>query len=387
MLRQIAAVTLLNIKSLPSRLWSSLVIVVGMTAVIAVLISMLCFSTGYVEAEMKAGDPGRALILANGLELEDASRLSREQVSTILDAPGIRKDVDGAPLGEGELYIDPPAFRKNGMPSFVAIHGLGPKGLRLRPELKLIAGRFFRSGAQELMVGKSAQDQLAGMRIGDKVILPDGTWPIVGVFSTGGGAFDGELIADRDTLMSAVRSGDFNSVMARLDDAPDAMARLKSALAGSPVLPVMAERQSEYYEHLSADDRVLFTTVAYMTGGIMALGAMFGALNIMLGAVRARRQEIGTLRALGFGALPVATSVVSECLLLALTGTLIGSAIAWLMFNGAQKAVWDSLFDLKVTPGLIGLGIVWALVIALLGSLPPAIRAARLPITEALRAN
>ena len=119
----------------------------------------------------------------------------------------------------------------------------------------------------------------------------------------------------------------------------------------------------------------------------MALGAMFGALNIMVGAVRARRQEIGTLRALGFGALPVAVSVVSECLLLALTGTLIGSAIAWLMFNGAQKAYWDSLFDLKVTPGLIGLGIAWALAIALLGSLAPAIRAARLPIVEALRAT
>jgi putative ABC transport system permease protein len=123
-----------------------------------------------------------------------------------------------------------------------------------------------------------------------------------------------------------------------------------------------------------------------MTGGIMALGAMIGALNIMVGVVNARRQEIGTLRVLGFGALPVAVSVVSECLLLALTGTLIGSATAWLLFNGSQEAYWDTLFDLKVTPGLIGLGLAWALAIALLGSLAPAIRAARLPIVEALRA-
>jgi putative ABC transport system permease protein len=348
---------------------------------------MLSFSTGYVENEMKAGDPGRALILANGLELEDASRLSRDQVAGILDAPGIRKDADGAPLAEGEVYIDPPAFRKNGIPTFLAIHGLGSKGLKLRPELKLIAGRLFRPGAEELVVGKSAQDQLAGVQIGDKVILPNGTWPVVGVFSTGGGAFDGELIADRDTLMSAAQRGDFNSVMARLEDAPDAMDRLKAALAANLALPVIAERQSEYYEHLSADDRILFNAVAYMTGAIMALGAMFGALNIMLGAVRARRQEIGTLRALGFGALPVAVSVVSECLLLALTGTLIGCAIAWIMFNGAQGAVWDSLFDLRVTPDLMGLGILWALAIALLGSLAPAVRAARLPIVEALRAT
>jgi putative ABC transport system permease protein len=387
MWRQIAAVTLLNIKNLHSRLWSSLVIVVGMTCVIAVLLSMLSLTAGWREAEMKAGDQGRALILANGLEYEDASRLSRDEVATILDTPGIGRDDDGTPLAEGELYIDPPGLRKNGIPTSVAIHGLGPKGLKLRPELKLIAGRLFRPGAQELMVGKSAQDQLAGVQIGDKVILPNGTWPVVGVFSTGGGTFDGELIADRDTLMGAMRRDHFNSVLARLDDSPDAMHRLKAALAANPALAVMAERQSEYFEHIWAGERILFNAVAYMTGGIMALGATLGALNIMLGAVRARRQEIGTLRALGFGALPVAVSVVSECLLLALTGTLIGSAIAWLMFNGAQKAIYDSLFNLKVTPGLIGLGITWSLAIALLGSLAPAVRAARLPIVEALRAT
>ena len=334
------------------------------------------------------GDPGRAFILENGPEIEDASRLSRDTASAILDAPGIRKDADGAPLAEGELAIEAPAIRKNGIPSFLTIEGLGPKGLRLRPELKLIAGRMFRPGAQELVVGKSAQDQLAGVQIGDKVILPNGTWPVVGVFSTGGGTFDGELIADRDTLMSAMRRGDFNSVLARLDDAPDAMDKLKAALAANPALQVMAERQSEYYTKISADyGGALFDTIAYMTGGIMALGAMFGALKIMLGAVRARRQEIGTLRALGFRAVPVAVSVVSECLLLALTGTLIGSAIAWLMFDGVQEADWDMLFDLKVTPGLIGLGMLWALAIALLGSLAPAIRAARLPIVDVLRAR
>jgi putative ABC transport system permease protein len=387
MLRQIAAVTLLNIKSLHSRLWSSLVIVVGMTVVIAVLISMLSFNRGYVEAEMKAGDPGRAFILENGPEIEDASRLSRDTVAAILDMPGIRKDADGAPLAEGELSIQAPAIRKNGIPSFLTIQGLGSKGLPLRPELKLIAGRMFRPGAQELVVGQSAQDQLAGLKIGDKVILPGGAWPVVGVFSTGGGMFDGQLIADRDTLMGPMRRGDFNSVLARLDDAPDAMDKLKAALAANPALQVMVERQSEYYKKISADyGGALFDTIAYMTGGIMALGAMFGALKIMLGAVSARRQEIGTLRALGFGALPVAVSVVSECLLLALIGTLIGSAIAWLMFDGVHEADWDMLFDLKVTPGLIGLGITWSLAIALLGSLAPAIRAARLPIVEALRA-
>jgi putative ABC transport system permease protein len=386
MLEQIVAVTLLNIKSLRGRLWSSLVIVVGMACVITVLISMLSLDAGYVESEMKAGDPGRALILAEGQEIEEASSLTRDQAAIIMDAPGIRKDADGTPLAEGEVLISPPAFRKTGIWTYGTIEGFGPKGLKLRPEIKLTAGRMFRAGAQELIVGSAAQGQLAGMQIGDKVILPNGTWPIVGVFSNGGDITEGELIADRDTLWGAMRRDDFNSVLARLDAAPDAMDKLKAALAANRALPVMAERQSEYYDHLSAGDRALLTAVPYTTGGIRALGAMFGALNIMYGAVRARQQEIGTLRALGFGALPVAVSVVSECLLLALTGTLIGSAIAWLLFNGSQTAYYDTLFDLKVTPGLIGLGIAWALAIALLGSLAPAIRAVRLPIVEALRA-
>ena len=276
-------------------------------------------------------------------------------------------------------------MRKTGVPTYLTIHGFGPKGFALRPEIKIVAGRMVRPGAQEIMVGKPAQDQLAGMQIGDKVILPNGVWPVVGVFSAGGDPLEAELLADRDTLMNSVKRDDFTIVIARLESL-DTMGRFKAALAANPALPVMAERESDYYDHAWADDRALISDVAYMTGGIMALGAMFGALNIMVGAVRARRQEIGTLRALGFGGLPVAISVVSECLLLALIGTLVGSAIAWLMFNGSQKMYYDDVINLRVTPGLIGLGLAWALAIALLGSLLPAIRAARLPIVEALRA-
>jgi putative ABC transport system permease protein len=283
--------------------------------------------------------------------------------------------------------IYPPAFRISGIPTFIIVHGFGPKGLTLRPEIKLVAGRMFRPGARELIVGRAAQGQLAGMQIGDKIILPDGTWPIVGVFSTGGDMTEGDLIADRDTLMGAVKNDGFNSVLARLENTGAAMGTLKAALSANPALDVMAERQSDYYDHITAGSRAFFSAIAYVTGGVMAMGAMFGALNIMVGAVRARRQEIGTLRALGFGPMAVAVSVVSECLLLALAGTLIGSGIAWLAFNGAQADFWGTIFDHKVTPGLIGLGIVWALVIALVGSLAPAIRAARLPIVEALRAT
>jgi putative ABC transport system permease protein len=230
-------------------------------------------------------------------------------------------------------------------------------------------------------------EQFAGMNVGDKIILPNGQWPIVGEFTTDGDILEGELITDRDTLMAAVRRTVFNSVLARLESAPDSIDRLKAALTSNPALSVIAERHSTYYEHFSAPNATLFSAVAYTVGGIMALGALFGALNTMYAAVSARRQEIATLRAIGFGAFPVAVSVVSESLLLALSGALIGSGIAWLLFNGSQKAYFNNVFDLKVTPGLIGLGLAWALAVALLGGLLPSIRAARLPIVDALRAT
>jgi putative ABC transport system permease protein len=387
MLRQIVAVSFLNFKNLPQRFWPSLVIVVGMTCVIGVLLSMLSLTTGYVQSEMKAGDPGRAIVISNGRESENASSLTHDQAAIIMDGPGIAKDADGSPLAEGEVVIGTPAIRKTGVTDFLLLRGFGPKGLALRPELKLIGGRMVRPGSREIIVGKAIQGQFAGMAIGDKVIMPDGQWPIVGVFSTGGDITEGQLIADRDTLMAAARRPAFNSVLARLQGAPNAMDKLNAALTGNPALSVIAERHSTYYKHLSGTDAMLFSAVAYTAGGIMAMGAMFGALKIMVAAVSARTREIGTLRALGFGALPVAISVVSECLLLALTGALIGSAIAWILFNGAQKAYFGNVFDLKVTPGLIGLGITWALAIALLGSLAPAIRAARLPVVDALRAT
>jgi len=387
MLRQIAAVTLLNFKSLPNRLWPSLVIVVGMACVIAVLISMLSLTTGYVESEMKAGDPGRAIVIADGVENENASSLTRDQANMIMDAPGIKKDADGSVVAESEVMVGAPVTRKTGIRTYLLIRGFGSKGVELRPEFKIIAGRMFHPGAQEMIIGKAGQDQFAGMAIGDKIILPNGQWPIVGVFSTNGDILEGELLADRDTLMAAVKRTAFNSVLARLAPGPGAMELLKNALTGNPALSVIAERHSTYYEHFSAPNAILFSAVAYVVGGIMALGALFGALNTMYAAVSARSREIATLRAIGFGALPVAVSVVTESLLLALSGALIGSAIAWLLFNGSQKAYFNNVFDLKVTPGLIGLGFAWALAVALLGGLLPSIRAARLPIVDALRAT
>ncbi len=386
MLRQILAITAMNFKSLPGRLWPSLVVVVGMACVIGVLVSMLSFTAGYVRSEIAAGDPGRAIVLGSATDNEGASNISRDSIGAIMDAPGIRRDTDGSAIADAEILVTMPATRKIGASSTLLMRGLGPKGFELRPEMKLVSGRMFRPGARELIVGAAAQDQFAGFDVGDKVIMPDGEWPIVGTFSTGDN-LESELIADNDTLMGAARHPNYNSVIARLDSAPDSLARLKNALTTNPALAVTVERHSDYYRHFSAAYAAFFDGATYTVGAIMAIGALFGALNTMYAAVAARAREIATLRAIGFGALPVAVSVVSEAMLLALAGALIGSAAAWVLFNGVQKAFFNNIFSLAVTPGLIGLGISWALVVALLGGLLPSIRAARLAIVDALRAT
>jgi putative ABC transport system permease protein len=383
---QIVTVTKLNFKSLPRHFWPSLVIVVGMACVVGVLLAMLSLVEGYVRSEEQAGDPGRAIIIFNGIENESASALTRDSVAIIKDAPGIRKDSDSNPMADAEVMMGTPADRKNGLNSTVVIRGFGSKGLAIRPELKIVEGRMFRPGSREMIVGIATHGQFAGMNIGDKVILPDGEWPIVGTFTTGGDILESELIADNDTLMSATRKKAYNSVLVRLASM-DSLTALANALTSNPALSVIVERHSDYYKHFTAALSGTFTGIAYFVGAIMAIGAVFGALNTMYSAVSARAREIATLRAIGFGALPVAVSIVAEAMALALVGALIGAGLVWLVFNNHQTAYFNNVFNLKVPISLIGLGLAWALAVALLGGLLPSIRAARIPIVDALRAT
>jgi putative ABC transport system permease protein len=384
--RQIVTVTLLGFTSLRSRFWPSLVIVIGMACAIGVLVSTLSLAVGYVQLERRSGDPGRAIVLAATADSEGLSGIPRDSIGPIMDAPGIRKDPDGSSVADAEFISTFRASRKPSGMTLLVLRGIGRKGLELRPELKIVAGRMFRPGARELIVGVAAQEQFDHLNVGENVIMPDGEWPVVGSFSTGGDLLEGQLIGDADTLMSAARKKNFNSVLVRLDT-PDSLDVLQQALSANAALNVRAERQSDYYQRTSQDTAGFFRAVAFAVGGIMALGALFGALNTMYSAVAARTQEIGTLRALGFSGAAVAISVIAEALLLALIGALIGGALAWLAFDGERYAFGATLFNLTVTLGLIGLGIGWALIVAFLGGLLPAIRAARLTIVEALRST
>jgi len=358
---------------------------VGMACVIGVLLSMLSLTEGMYKAYLDTGDPGRALVVSAGAQSEGNSAISRDKARLIMDAPGIAKAPDGSPLADAGINTGVPVVRLNGRPAYNNLRGFGPKGFLLRPEFHLVSGRMFRFGTRELIVGAAAKTQFKGMNVGDKVILPDGEWPIVGSFTTGD-LLDGQLIGDTETVMKAVRKPAYNSVLVRLQSL-DSFDRFKRALTTNPALSVDAIRQSDWYKKISAGFSTFFKIIAYGIGIIMAIGALFGCLNTMYAAVAARGREIATLRAIGYGALPVAVSVLLEAVALSVAGAAIGAAIAWALYDGSEGGYGSNVFKLTVSPSLIGMALLWAIAVAFLGGILPSIRAARRPVVEALRAT
>jgi len=384
-LRQIGIVSLINFRSIRLRLWRSLVIVVGMACVIGVLLSMLSLTEGMLKAFHDTGDPGRALVVSSGAQSEGNSSIARDKAHVIMDAPGIAKASDGSPLADPGINSGVPVFRLNGRRAYNTLRGFGPKGIALRPEFHLVSGRLFRPGTRELIVGAAAKSQFKGMNVGDKVILPDGEWPIVGSFTTGDLLYV-HVMGDTETVMKAVRRPAYNSVLVRLSSL-NAFDGFKRALTTNPALSVDPIRQSDWYKKISAGFSTFFNIIAFGIAIIMAVGALFGCLNTMYAAVAARGREIATLRAIGYGAFPVAVSVLLEAAALSVTGALIGAAFAWIRYDGSLGSFNASVFKLTVSPALIGMGMLWAVAVAVLGGLLPSIRAARRPVVEALRAT
>jgi putative ABC transport system permease protein len=390
-LRQIRAVTWMNLASIPQRFGTSSVIVIGIAGVVAVLISVLAMATGFKRTILATGRDDRAIVLRGGSDSELASTLAREATLTIMDAPGIRKDAAGKPIASAEavVVVDMPK-KSNDSGANVTIRGVGPEGMALRPEIQLIAGRMFQRGLRELIVGSGAQAQFKGLDVGSHIALRGSDWTIVGAFVSNGDSHESELLADGETVLSAYRRNLYQSVVVLLDS-KDSFATFKSSLTTNPQLSVDAMREHDYYAHQSQRMSSVLSFIAYFVGGIMAVGALFGALNTMYSAVSVRSREIATLRAIGFGASAVVLSVLIEALLLSVIGALLGAALAWMFFNGNVVSTLGSnftqvVFRLAVGPSLVVLGIVWACVIGLVGGLFPAIRAARLPVATALRA-
>lgn len=388
-LRQASAITAINLRSIPQRLGTSLVICVGIAGVVAVLITVLAMSTGLQSTIASAGQPDRAIVLRGGAIAEALSTITRDDLVAIEAAPGVAR------TAAGKLAISPEALlsvnlprASDGQPSAMSVRGITSIAPEIRPEITLIEGRMFKPGLHEIIVGKSVRDQFAHLEIGDVAKFYNGDWTIVGRFESRGDVHESEVMTDAETLMSAANRTVFSGVTVKLDS-PQSFDAFKQALLQNPMLKVDVQREAEYYEGQSKGISTLLGIVANTVGAIMAVGALFGALNTMYSAVSARTVEIATLRAVGFGSWPVVASVLIEAQVLALSGALVGGAIAWIVFNGSTFSTGGALgqvtLRLHVGAPLIALGILWAAVIGFIGGLFPAIHAARTSVADALR--
>ena len=391
MFKQLTAVILMSLQTLPQRIGASSVIVIGIAGVVAVLVSVLAMGAGFRHTLADSGRPDRVIVLRGGSDAELNSNLSRTDVAIISNTPGLAKDASGKALLSGELVtvVNVPKI-DTGTDANVTLRGVGLKLTEVRPELKIVAGRMFRPAVRELIAGSGAAKQFRGLVAGSVLHLRNADWTVTGVFTSSGDVHESELLADADTVSSSLERNGYSSAVARLVS-PAEFTRFKDALTTDPQLKVDVQREPDYYAAQSKQLSQIINVVGKTVAIIMAIGAMFGALNSMYSAVAARGLEIATLRAIGFGALPVLLSVMIEALLLSLIGGIIGASLAWLFFNGHSvstlgDAFAQVVFQLRVTRALIITGIVWACIIGLLGGFFPALRAARLPVAEALRA-
>jgi len=391
MFKQWIALCAISLGTLPRRIGASSVIVIGIAGVVAVLVSVLAMGVGLRHTLADGGRADRAIVLRGGSDVELNSNLTREDIAVISNAPGIAQDSSGKALLSAELVtvVNVPKL-DTGTDANVTLRGVGAKLMEVRPEITLTAGRMFHPAVRELIAGAGAAMQFRGLEPGKVLHFRNADWTVTGVFTSNGDVHESELLADADTVGSATERTGFSSVLVKLVDA-GAFDRFKDALTTDPQLKVDVQREPEYYAAQSKDLSRAINVIGNTIAVIMAIGAMFGALNSMYSAVAARGLEIATLRAIGFGAAPVMLSVMIEALVLALLGGLIGAAIAWLIFNGHSVSTLGAafaqvVFKLSVTRGLIVTGIVWACLIGILGGFFPALRAARLPVAEALRA-
>jgi len=390
-LTQIFAVTLFSMRSLPQRKGSSAAAMLGIAGVVAVMVGVLSIAQGVRKTmEVSAGEKN-AIVLRSGANSEMMSGLGGDDTRIIAEAPGIARDESGA-LASPELFviINLP-MRSTGTDANVPLRGVQAQALKVRDSFKLVEGRMFEWGLNEVVVGTGAQQQFAGLDIGQSIEVGQDKWPVVGVFETDGGLAESEIWVDAAVLQPAYRRGNsFQSVYVKLNSR-DAFDEFKDTLTSDPRLNVKPMREADYYASQSTVVYNMITGLGTLIAVIMGLGAVFGALNTMYTAVSGRTREIATLRALGFRAGPVVISVVSESLILAFAGGLIGAGLAWLAFDGYRAATlnWASFsaitFAFDVNASLLIQGIIFAMVIGLVGGLFPAIRAARQPVAQALR--
>ena len=388
---QTIAVTMLNLRTIPQRLGSSGVAIIGIAGVVIVLVSVLSIAQGFAAAMEQSGSESRALIMRSGADSEMTSGLSNVDVDIIKQAPGLRRDGQTA-IASAELYviIDIPKIGTNS-PANVPMRGVEPVATQVRSEFSITQGRMFQFGTNEVVVGRGALVNFQGLSLGSTIHSGQNTWQVVGIFETDGSIAETEIWCDNHVLQGVYRRGNtYQTVLARLDSSQSFDA-FKDWLITNPQVNLQVRREVEYYAQQSRQLTTLIRSVGFSIAVLMGIGAVFGAILTMYTAVSTRAREIATLRALGFNTTSVIVSVMSESLALAAIGGAIGGALAYVGFNGYQTSTMNFstfsqvAFAFQVTPQLLTMGLSYALVMGMIGGLFPALRAARLPIPSALR--
>ncbi len=390
-LSQILSIALFNLRTLPQRLGSSATAVFGIAGVVAVMVGVLSIAEGILRTMQNSASPENVVVLRSGSNSEMMSILGGEDARIISEGPGVAR-TGGDALSSPELFvIINLSKRGTGTDANVPLRGVTRMAQQVRDGFRIVEGRMFQWGLNEVVVGVGAQLEFEGLEVGSTITVAQERWPVVGTFEAGGGLAETEIWVDASVLQPAYRRGNtFQSIYARLES-PDAFTGFKDALTSDPRLNVKPMREADYYDEQSTMLYNLITGLGTLVAVIMGLGAIFGALNTMYTAVSARAREIATLRALGFSAGQVVISVLLESLLLALVGGMIGAALAWWAFDGFRAATLNFTsfaqvaFAFDVSPSLLVRGIVFALIIGLVGGLFPAVRAARQSVSAALR--
>ena len=388
-MRQFVSITLTNLLAIPRRWGMSIVVIIGVAGVVTVLTSVMTMSFGLTEAAQKSAREGWAIVLRKGAFAETVSSIPRDNIVALESIPGIATGPDGEPAFERQ-YVTSIRQNRQGLDDVmgsVIVRGLSSRGMAELDDFELVEGRLFETGKRELVVGVLTRNEYQGVGLGDEVQHKGANWRIVGVFTADGSAMESEMLGDLDAVMAGMNSTAFSSVRVRLQDNVTIDA-FNESLEADPRLKVEAKWEADYTN--SSDTGQLIEVVAYTVSIIMAIGAVFGALNVMYMAVSSRTREIATLRALGFGAWTVAGSVLVEALVLACLGAVIGLLITTVLFQGStfttgQLASVSTV--LRVSPEIATLGLAWGVAMGLLGGLLPAVRAVRMKIVDGLRSE
>ncbi len=380
-----------NIRSVRARWTSTIVAVLGIAGTVGVFVAMLSLARGFQATLVASGSPDNALIVRAGATSEMTSGVPLDSVKIIQDAPGIARGAEGPLVTPEAVLMAPIPLISTGTQANVELRGVSPNVLEIRKQVKIVEGRMFRGGMAEVVVGKNATKTYSGLKIGDTISLGTQRWQVVGIFDAGGSSFDSEVWADSHLLSQAYGrpENSFQSVTVHLTS-PSALTQLKDSVTADPRLNVDVTREIDYYAKQSTAMTTLITILGGFVASIMAIGAIFGALNTMYSAVADRGREIATMRALGFGAVAVVFSFLVEALLISFVGGVLG-CLAVLRLNGFTTSTINFqtfsniAFAFKITPGLMVMGVGFALAMGVLGGIFPAIRAARLPVATALR--